>query len=299
MLDVSVVIVTYNTRNITLDCLASIFRKQTDLKFDVWVLDNGSVDGTFDEIKSKYPKVHLVRSDKNLGFVGGNNTLIRKVYKNSKFTLVLNSDTEVSEDTLDKLFSFAQEKTADIVSCELRNKNGTFQPNAGDLPRPLPLLLWLSQLDGVFGRFLKVPSFHQYKKDYYWDGREVGWVSGSLMFIKSSVFGDIGFFDPKIFAYGEDSEFCWRAQKKGYKIYWTNSTKIMHIGGASLTEPNYTQWLGEFKGLLYLYTKYYGKFASMVLKLFIYFFTFLRIVAFFVAGKPAYSKNYAKIITNL
>lgn len=299
MLDLNVLIVTYNTKKITLGCLDSIFKTKNKLKFKVWVLDNGSGDGTALEIESKYPEVNLIRSEKNLGFVGGNNILIKKAYESSKFTLLLNSDTRLLENSLDRLFSSALAKNADIISCELVNPDKSFQPNAGDLPTPYPLFMWLSQLDGVFSKIYLSPSFHQSKRKYYKDGQEVGWVSGSVMMVKKEVFKKIGLLDTNIFAYGEDSEFCWRAKKAGFKTFWTDSTKIIHIGGASSKEHHFAQWIGEFKGLTYLYKKYYGDFAALGLRLLIYFFTFMRTIAFYLAGKPNYSKTYAKILTSL
>ena len=119
------------------------------------------------------------------------------------------------------------------------------------------------------------------------------------MLINSRVFEKIGFFDEKIFMYGEDVDFCWRAKDEGYKVGWTNSADILHIGGASSGKPKYVQWLGEFKGLLYLYEKHYNKIAQVLLKIDMFYFIFLRSIAFFVIGKREHAKTYAEIITKI
>lgn len=295
----NIVILTYNTKEITKKCLESIFASGNRVDFKVWVLDNGT-DNTSDVFKSIFPKVKFLKSEKNLGFVKGNNMLIEKAYKTSEYTLLLNSDTVLNPNSLEVLYKFAEKENFDILTCKLNSLDGSFQPNAGDLPTPIPLFLWLSQLDGVFGRFLKnIKTYHQTKRSYYKDGKQVGWVSGAVMLVKRQVFEKIGFLDNKIFAYCEDADFCWRAKRAGFKLGWTDKTEVIHLGGASSKEAKITQWKGEFKGLVYLYKKYYGSLAGSVLRIFIYFFSFLRIIAFFMAGKPEYSKAYAKIIVSL
>lgn len=293
MLDLSIIILTFNTKEITLNCLSSIFKSKTEVSFDVWVLDNGSNDGTSEAITQKFPKVKLEKSE-NLGFVGGNNLVLKKVYKNSKYCLLLNSDTLLKSDSIEKLYNYAQNSKYGILAPKLINPDKSFQPNAGDIPTPIPLFLWLSELDGILGLG---PSFHQKRKKYYLKN-SVGWVSGAAMLIKSNVIEKIGFLDTKIFMYGEDVEYCWRAQKSGIEVGWTDVTEIVHIGGASSNLPKFVQWKGEFLGLIYLYRKYYDEMWANVLKILIYFFTFLRMLAFGVLGKFEHAKTYAKIITS-
>ncbi len=99
--------------------------------------------------------------------------------------------------------------------------------------------------------------------------------------------------------YCEDVDYCIRAKKAGYSVGWTDKTQIMHIGGASSDNPNLRQWLGEFKELLYLQKKYKGAFAAYTVKVFIYLSILLRIVGFYVLGKPSYTKTYRKVLTEL
>lgn len=296
MLDLSVVILSYNTKRLTLDCLNSIYSNKWQNSIDVWVVDNASTDGSADAIKDKFPRINILKSKKNVGFSKGNNLGLKKVYENSKYCLLLNSDTLVKPGSLDKLVEFAGKEKFDIVSCKLLNANGSFQPNGGDLPSFLPVFFWLSNLDGLTD---SLPSFHQINERYFTNKEKVGWVSGSVMLVKSDVFKEIGFFDEKIFMYAEDVDFCWRAISNNFKVGWTDSTSIVHIGGASSKKPKYSQWLGEFKGLIYLYDKHYGSFRKGLLKLQLYIFISLRVVAFYLSGKKEYAKTYAKIIKNL
>ena len=89
-----------------------------------------------------------------------------------------------------------------------------------------------------------------------WDHREireVDWVSGSCLIARRAAIDEIGGLDEGFFMYAEDVDFCWRANNKNFNVGWTDSTSIVHIGGASSKKPKYKQWLGEFKGLIYLF----------------------------------------------
>ena len=295
MPELAIVIVSFNTREITINCLNSIFDNTWKVDYEVWVVDNGSTDGSPEEIAKRFPKAHLIKSEENLGFVGGNNLALAKVYKTSKHVLLLNSDTKLSKGSLDSLYDYSKTDNYDITSCKLVNPNGSFQPNAGDLPTPVPLFFWLSGLDDIFRKYIRLPSYHRLDTHYYENSGKVGWVSGAAMLIGKEVFDKIGLFDKKIFMYAEDVDFCWRATKEGFKVGWTKDAQIAHIGGASSDSPKAAQWRGEFRGLLYLYKKNYGIFASLVLKLFIYLFGIIRSLAFLIVGKPDYALTYAKI----
>lgn len=297
MLDLSIVVVSFNTKELTVKCLQSIYQKSWKNKYEVWVVDNASSDGTTEAVRKLFPTVKLIEGKENIGFAGGNNLALKKV--NSKYSLLLNSDTEVQPASLDNLVDFAKDKGFAIVSCKLIDKKGNFQPNAGELPGFGPVLIWLSGLDDLLRRVIFIPSYQGTDERYYKEGKQVGWVSGSAMLIQNDVFRKIGFLDEAIFMYGEDVEYCLRAQKAGFKVGWTNQATVIHKSGGSLRSPHFNQWRGEFRGLLYIYKKYYGFAAAFFLRLLIYIFILARVVAFAFLGKFNYSKTYAKIIVSI
>ncbi|MCL5783780.1 MAG: glycosyltransferase family 2 protein [Patescibacteria group bacterium] len=297
MFDLSVVILSYNTKELTCKCLKSIFGKKWNIKYEVWVVDNASSDGSVEAIKRSFPQVHLVESQTNLGFAGGNNLALKKI--ESKYILLLNSDTEILSGSLEKLVQFAEDKNYDIVSCKLQNSDGSFQPNAGELPIFIPVMLWISGLDDILKKILPVSSYQATDKSYYYDGRKVGWISGSVMLVKNEVFKKIGYLDEKIFMYGEDVEFCLRAKKAGFSVGWTDRAEIIHLGGGSSKRPKFNQWTGEFKGLLYIYKKYYGFLPALFLRFLFYIFIVVRILGFFVLGRKEYAKTYAKVFISI
>lgn len=298
MVDLSIIIVTYNTCDLTFECLKSIYNHKWQISFEVILVDNNSSDFTVESVKKNFPKVLIIESKQNGGFSKGNNLGIIKA--RSEYCLLLNSDTKVLPGSLDKLVEFAKTKNFPVVSCRLLYQDGTFQHNGGYLPTFGPLLLWLSGLDDILSVVgIKTASYHLKDERQYQDEKNLGWVAGTAMLIKKEVFDCVGLLDEKIFMYGEDVEFCFRVNKFGYTVGWTNDATIIHIGGGSQKFPQLAQWRGEFKGLLYLYKKHYGRLAAGGLKLAIYIFTMLRMLAFCLLGKFSYTFTYAKIITTI
>ncbi len=293
---VDVIIVNYNTKQLLKDCLDSIGRQIWLHELTVWVVDNGSSDGSAQMVKKDFGQVKLIETGQNLGFSQGNNQVLDTSV--ADYCLLLNSDTIVLEGAIDGLVDFAKESKFGIASCRLENKDGSFQPNAGDRPNLVAVFNTLSLLDDLFGLFgMVVPSLHQTNKKYYLTGHQVGWVSGSVMLIKRSVIQKIGSLDKAIFMYGEDVEYCIRAAKADIKVGWTNQAVITHLGGASSKDPSFNQWLGEFKGLLYIARKY-GFFGyDWLFKLMFYVFIFLRVVVFWLIGRRQAAKTYVRIIS--
>lgn len=294
----TIVILNFNTKDLLKKCIESIANQKWKYNFEIWVVDNDSDDGSVDIIKKSFPMVKILETGKNLGFAGGNNVALTKI--KTKYCILLNSDTEVLPDSLDNLVDFMERSPSfGITSCKLVNKDGSLQANTGDLPFGLPLVTWISGLDDVFFIGDMLPSFHKKSKDYYNGEKEVGWVSGSAMMIKTEVIDKIGLLDDNLFMYAEDTDFCVRARESGFKVGWTDKAVIKHLGGGSSQEPTYRQWLGEFHGLLYLYKKYYGFFASIMLRLLFYIFIAARVLAYRLIGKKEVSEIYVKVLFNL
>lgn len=292
-MDLTLIVVNYNTADLLKDCLDSIDKKKWKVGLQIWVVDNASTDDSVAMLKKNFPQVTIIQSNKNLGFAGGNNLGLKKV--TSKYALLLNSDTIVGDKALDNLVEFATEGGYGICSCRLLNRDGTPQPNTGDLPYPLAIFFWLAGLDDLpfFGSLL--PSFHKKKIN---EGK-IGWVAGTAMLISKPVLDKIGLLDEALFMYAEDTDFCLRAKKAGFKIGWTKKAQIIHLGGGSLKNPSFSQWLGEFRGLIYIYEKYFGILAGYILRILFYFFIALRIVVFSILGRFRVSKTYAKVLFSI
>ncbi len=299
MLDLGVIILNYNTKTITADCLTSIRKSKNRLKYKVLLIDNASTDGSYDFLKRSFPEFEIQRSHTNLGFTKGNNLGIKQLQRKVKYILLLNSDTVVFDHTFDNLVNFGKRAKYEIASCKYLNPDKSFQASGGAYPSFLNVFIWLSGLDDIFAKVFAISSYQQRSEKYFQGDKQVGWVGGACMLVKGSVFKKIGGLDENIFMYGEDVEFCVRAKKNGYRVGWTDATSIIHIGGASFKNASEKQWLGEFKGLIYIYKKHFGLFSALIVRLLIYFFVILRITVFTIIGKRERANTYAKIITKI
>lgn len=297
-MNLDVIVVSYNTSDLLKKCLSSIREKKWKNQIRIWVVDNGSVDQSVAMVKNIFPQINLIENKDNLGFAQANNQVIEK--EKSDYFLLLNSDTIALDHCLDSMVDFISQNGYGIVSCRLVNPDSTFQPNAGQLPTGLALFFWLSGLDDLLLHFgWEVPSVHQKGLNFYQQPKEVGWVGGAAMLIDKKVINKIGGLDGKIHMYGEDVEYCLRAKKAGFKVGWTDTASIIHLGGGSSQNPQLKQWMGEFRGLIYIYQKNFGDLRTFCLKMLIYFFVILRITAFLLIGKISVSKTYVKVLFNI
>lgn len=292
--ELAIIIVSYNTKDLTKQCLDSLFEAGIKIKYKVWVVDNCSSDGSAEMLR-KYSGINLIETDDNLGFAGANNLVLEKLP--ARWSLLLNSDTIVSAGAIEWLVESASQNKFDVASCRLTYLDGKFQANGGDLPQPIPVFNWLLGVDDIARKFgIKVPTLHYVSEKEFMNG--IGWVAGTAMLINIDVVNRIGVLDNKIFMYAEDVDFCWRATRAGFCVGWVKDASIIHIGGGSSKNPRYVQWRGEFKGLLYLYRKYYGVAASLLLRFFIWMCIMMRIVCFAILGRWSYVKAYGKVIVN-
>lgn len=296
MNDLSVVVVTYNTKELTIKCLEAIYKSKCGFKFETILVDNASSDGTVEEVKKLFKQVKVVVSEKNLGFAGGNNLGLGVA--GGKYCLLLNSDAFVKEGALERLVNLAEESQLGITSAKLLNPDGSFQPNGGQPPSLLSNFVWISGLDDLLPGWLGRYSY-QMRNLVDYEKKGVGWVSGTAMMISRRVIEKIGLLDEKLFMYGEDVEYCMRANENGFRVGWCRDALVVHLGGASSKQPKLSQWRGEFKGLKYIYLKHLGLGKYIILKSMLYPFILLRIIAFALIGKIDYSTTYAKIITEI
>lgn len=212
-----IIIVTYNGSQYINKCLASIFLNKYSGQFSVIVVDNNSSDDTVSIVEKSFPQAALIKLDKNLGFAGGNNIGITRALKQDYDAVVLlNQDTEVEYDWLDKLVKAASDDKVGIVqSMLLLADERALTNNVGNAMHYLG-----------FG-FVK----HYRERVDSWYHRApfaIGYASGAAMLIKREVLEKIGLLDEKFFMYHEDLDLCWRARLAGYKIMIAPQAIVYH-----------------------------------------------------------------------
>lgn len=231
---VSIIIVTYNTRQMTSECIDSIFEKTKGIDFEIILVDNASVDGS-KEFFEKDSRIKYIYSEKNLGF-GKANNLGYKI-ATGKYIFLLNSDTLLVNNALLEMFNYMENESTFVgcVGCVLQNKDGYAIHSYN---KKFPNLWWIFQEILTYA----IPKFsliHDPYKKRELDTRNerfplvVDQITGADMFIRRDVVETCGMFDPDFFMYYEETEMQFRFQKKGYKSIVIDSPKIIHLVGAS------------------------------------------------------------------
>jgi hypothetical protein len=219
-LDVSIVIVSYNTRDLLDACLTSIYRSRPGMAFEVIVVDNNSSDGSVPMLQSRFKLVSVIINNENLGFAAACNQGIR--IARGEYILLLNSDTEILSDTLFRLrrllSSIRPELKIGIIGCKIVNSDGTLQYSAGKFPS-----IWSTITDMFKPR---------HKRKYYLSGydeaHEVDWVTGAFMLIDRRLIQDAGLMDERYFMYYEEVDYCLKAKNMGWKVFYWPSIGIIH-----------------------------------------------------------------------
>jgi len=263
--DVSIIIVSYNTEQITYDCIRSIFESETKYKYEIILVDNNSADRTVERLQQDFPTITIITSDKNLGFSKGNNIGIDKSKGN--YILLLNSDTLLFKDSLENLLQSAIEKNYQITGPVLLNIDRSIQRSWFNFPSALKTFLRLTDIYLLFYRFSssilfklfyfgRKPAFMVSKIDA---DTKMNYLTFACILIKRNVIEGMGKLDEDLFFYQEDCEFGLRARKNGYEFMYCVSSKIIHLGGTSSGKFSWIAFENDILGILHIYKKHYTK----------------------------------------
>ncbi len=292
MIDVSVIIVNYNSFHLLNECLDSLFLFNKEIQLDVIVVDNNSTEGNVELITSKYSTVKLIKNDKNIGFAAANNLALMMV--KSKYTLFLNNDTVFKDNVIEKAFAFAEAiKQPVFVGCQLLNVDKTKQESVVEFPN-----LWNTITENIFlyKIFKRYSFFNKYYQNFYnYDNPvEVDVIKGAFMFCTTKVILELNGFDDRFFFYSEETDLCYRFKKSGGKVFFLPDVKLIHYGGESTDKNLWFKYRNQTTGKIQFYQKhFYGiKFTAVI---FIHFTgLFLRGILFSVSGLFLLQKNIMK-----
>ncbi|MFL6216335.1 MAG: glycosyltransferase family 2 protein [Blastocatellia bacterium] len=227
----SIIIVNWNTRDITRDCLRSVSHYAGGLDYEVIVVDNASSDGSVEMIRAEFPGVRLIANDTNLGFGRANNQAMRVA--RGQFFFLLNSDTLIFDDAIQRLIKFiAADSRIGIAGCKLLFEDRTLQSSCSRFPSLRVTLLE----DLMLYKFLPRRLQGELLLGGYWPhdrARDVDAVWGAAMMVRRQVFEQTGGFDERIFMYGEDLEWCMRVRDCGWRITFTPDAAIIHLNHKS------------------------------------------------------------------
>jgi N-acetylglucosaminyl-diphospho-decaprenol L-rhamnosyltransferase len=280
-----VIIVSWNTRALTLDALRTLYQ---DLDANgpeaaVWVVDNASFDDTADAVRQQYPQAVLIASDANLGFAGGNNLALRQIGFSDRpgqpqdaanlpdAVYLLNSDTltqpGATRSLYEALFSLPR---AGVVGAQLAYADGSFQHSAFHFPGLRQLLVELFPLPG---RFYESAFNGRYPRAAYQRNIPfpVDHTLGATMMIRREAIVQTGLFDEQYFMYCEEIDWSIRIRRAGWEIFAVTAAHVTHLAGQSTEQVRPQSVINLWRSRLRLYQKYYSplkfQLARMIVRL--------------------------------
>jgi GT2 family glycosyltransferase len=264
-MDLSILIVNWNSARYLDTCLLSVYREVKDIAFEVLVVDNASYDGSAELVKKKFPQVTFIQSDKNLGFVRANNLLFR--HAQGRNILLLNPDTEVVGDAILKMLGYLESlPKAGAIGCRLLNADGSTQTSS---IQAFPTLLnQLLDAEVLRRRFPGSPLWKL--RPLFEDAGtpvQVDAISGACLMIKRAVFEAVGFMSDDYLMYSDDVDLSYKVHAAGYWVYHASECRVIHYGGrstASLEQGLTDVWMRN--ATYQFFVKFYGRWYATLYK---------------------------------
>ena len=274
-MDLSVIIVNYNVKYFLEQCLHSVYKSAQNLRTEIIVVDNNSVDGSCQMIHEKFSEVVLIENKVNVGFSKANNQAIRKA--TGKYILLLNPDTVVQENTFSSCIHFMDtHPDAGCLGVKMIDGKGNFLPESKrGLPTPDVAFYKIFGLSALFPSSLRFGRYHLgfLDKD---KTHQVDVISGAFMFLRKSVLDSIGLLDEDFFMYGEDIDISYRITQAGYKNYYFPHTTIIHYKGESTKKSSINYVLVFYHAMAIFAQKHFSKNIARTYNFFIHLAIYIR-----------------------
>lgn len=273
-IDASVIIVSFNTRDMLRECISTLQREAGGVSYETIVVDNGSRDGSADMIASEFPEVRLIRSETNLGFAAANNRAFEVAC--GRYIVLLNSDAFLRPDALRRSVEhMSANPRAGLGGGQLVGRDGSPQPSARMFPSPLNNLLTMSGFAAKFPGSRLLGRTDQTWADQKSAG-QVDWIPGAFSIIRRAVLEKVGFFDERFFFYCEEVDLCRRIKAANYEVWYWPDVEVTHLGGESAKtyetlNPSAAREIELWRmraGLLYFRKHHgaYGAWSAMLLE---------------------------------
>ena len=275
MAKLSVIIVSYNVKYFLEQALQSVLRASQKLDVEVWVVDNASADGSPEMVRDRFPQVKLIANKENLGFSKANNQAIEK--SQGQYILLLNPDTIVEEDTLEKCVTFMDKHhNAGGLGVKMLDGKGNFLKES-KRAFPSPTVAFYK----AFGLTALFPTSRTFARYYLGDlsneeVQEVEVLAGAFMMLRRSVLDEIGLLDETFFMYGEDIDLSYRIIQAGYKNYYFPGTRIIHYKGESTKKSSVNYVRVFYRAMAQFYRKHFGKKNARLFSFFIHLAIWLK-----------------------
>ncbi|MFH1081404.1 MAG: glycosyltransferase family 2 protein [Pseudomonadota bacterium] len=226
-MDISFIIVNWNTRDLLQNCLASISKAISDIRHEIIVVDNASGDGSVTMMHEKYPHVKVIQNNENRGFGAANNQAMRIMA--GRYAVLLNSDTALTENAVYELFSFMENHPEAAMACgQLLNADGSKQNSIAAFPGLLTLVTNTSLLEVL------IPKKYPSKRYAYKQPIEIDSAIGACLLVRKAAIDTVGLFDERYFFFFEETDWAYRMKQSGWKVYHVPTAFIYHLQGQSI-----------------------------------------------------------------
>ena len=265
VIDLSIVILNWNVRDLLDGCLASI--RPQGLTLETIVVDNASTDGSVTMVRSKYPEVTVIASSINRGFTGGNNQGIAASH--GRYVLVLNPDTEIVGDALERMAAYLDDHPAvGALGPQLLNADGSIQSSRRRFPTLATAFFESTWLQSLAPRGML--------RRYYMDDvspdvtQEVDWLFGACTIFRREVLDDVGVYDEQnFFMYSEELDLCHRVRAAGWQIVYLPEAKVIHHSGKSSEQAVASRHIYFQSSKVHYFRKYHGRRMATILRVYL------------------------------
>jgi GT2 family glycosyltransferase len=233
MIDLSIIIVNFNTKEFLRNCLKSVVESTKNISYEIIIVDNASHDKSVEMVKKEFPQIRIIANKQNAGFSKANNQGV-KISKESRYVLFLNSDTIVQKNVLEEMIRFMDShKDAGAATCKLIMPNGKIDDATHrGFPTPWNAFCHFSGLSGMAPKSRVFTGYNLGWMDLD-KTHEIDALAGAFMLVRRPAGEEVKWWDEDYFFYGEDLDFCFMLKQKGWKIYYVPGVYIKHFKGVS------------------------------------------------------------------
>jgi len=263
MMDLGIVIVNYNTRDLLRRCLYTVYASKGNFSFQVCVVDNGSADGSAEMVAAEFPQAHRILNPENRGYPAANNQGLRffgfpDAPSAPRYALLLNPDTELPPDGLERMLAFLDaHPEAGVAGPKLVRPDGSLDLACRrSFPSPEVSFYRFSGLARLFPRS---PRFGRYNLTFLDPDQmaEVDAVVGAFMMVRREAIAQVGLLDETFFMYGEDLDWCYRIKAAGWKVYYNPGVTVLHVKRAA-SQRNPRAQVEFWRAMDHFYRKHYA-----------------------------------------
>jgi GT2 family glycosyltransferase len=257
--DISVITVNWNTRDLLLNCIRSVYETTQGIGVEIWVVDNGSSDGSVHEAQAAFPDIQVIGNPENKGFAKANNQALARM--KGRYALLLNTDAVPAGGAVQELIRFMDtHRDAAVCGVQLLNPDGSRQNSIAKIPTLATEFLNKSMLRRLFpkkypGKELDIP-----------EPVEVESVIGACMIVRKEAIDEVGPLDESYFFFFEETDWCLRMRKSGWKVFHNPKARAYHLQGQTARKVNVLARIEYWRSRYIFFRKHYGSLTVATLK---------------------------------